>query len=36
MGQLLGDTEFMQFVDDLSRLHFELPGQLIDSDLTHV
>jgi hypothetical protein len=36
MGQRLGDTELVQFIDDLTRLHFELPRQLIDSDLTHV
>jgi len=36
MGQRLGDTEFMQFFDDLTRLNFELPRQLIDSNLTHV
>jgi hypothetical protein len=35
MGQRLGNTEFVQFIDDLTRLHFELPRQLIDSDLTH-
>jgi hypothetical protein len=36
MGQGLGDAEFVQFIDDLTRLNFELPRQLIDSDLTHV
>jgi hypothetical protein len=36
MGQRLGDTELVQFIDDLTRLHLELPRQLIDSDLTHV
>jgi hypothetical protein len=36
MGQRLGDSEFVQFIDDLARLDFELPRQLIDSDLTHV
>jgi hypothetical protein len=36
MGQRLGDTEIVQFIDDLTRLNFELPRQLIDSDLTHV
>ena len=35
MGQRLGNPELMQFIDDLTRLHFELPRQLIDSDLTH-
>jgi hypothetical protein len=35
MGQRLGDPELMQFIDDLTRLHFELSRQLIDSDLTH-
>jgi len=36
MGQRLGNTELVQFIDDLTRLNFELPRQLIDSDLTHV
>jgi hypothetical protein len=36
MGQRLGNAELVQFIDDLTRLHFELPRQLIDSDLTHV
>jgi hypothetical protein len=36
MGQRLGDPELMQFIDDLTRLDFELSRQLIDSDLTHV
>jgi hypothetical protein len=36
MGQRLGDAEFVKFIDDLTRLNFELPRQLIDSDLTHV
>jgi hypothetical protein len=35
MGQGFGDTELVQFIDDLTRLNFELPRQLIDSDLTH-
>jgi hypothetical protein len=33
---LLGDAELVQLVDDLARLDFELPRQLIDSNLTHV
>jgi hypothetical protein len=36
MGQRLGNTEIVQFIDDLTRLDFELPRQLIDSNLTHV
>lgn len=36
MGQRLGNTELVKFIDDLTRLHLELPRQLIDSDLTHV
>jgi hypothetical protein len=36
MGQGFGDAELVQFIDDLTRLDFELPRQLIDSDLTHV
>jgi hypothetical protein len=26
----------VKFIDDLTRLNFELPRQLIDSNLTHV
>jgi hypothetical protein len=33
---LLSDLEFVQLVDDLARLHFQLPRQLIDSNLTHI
>ncbi len=36
MGQRLGNAELVQFIDDLTRLNFELPRQLIDSNLTHV
>jgi hypothetical protein len=36
MGQGFDDAEIVQFIDDLTRLNFELPRQLIDSDLTHV
>jgi hypothetical protein len=36
MGQRLGIAELVKFIDDLSRLNFELPRQLIDSNLTHV
>jgi len=36
MCQGFGDAELVQFIDDLTRLNFELPRQLIDSDLTHV
>jgi hypothetical protein len=30
-----GDAEFVELVDDLARLHFQLPRQFIDSNLTH-
>jgi hypothetical protein len=33
---LFGYAEFVQLVDDLARLHFQLPRQLIDSNLTHI
>jgi hypothetical protein len=33
---LFGDAQLVELVDDLARLHFELPRQLIDSNLTHV
>jgi hypothetical protein len=36
VGHLFGDTEFVQLVDDLARLYFQLPRKLIDSDLTHI
>jgi hypothetical protein len=36
MGDLFGDTEFVQLVDDLARLYFQLPRQFIDSNLTHI
>jgi hypothetical protein len=36
MGNFFSDTEFVQLVDDLARLYFELPRQLIDSNLTHI
>jgi hypothetical protein len=36
VGHFLGNAEFLQFLDDLSRLDFQLPRQLIDSDLTHI
>jgi hypothetical protein len=35
VGDLFRNTEFVQFVDDLARLHFQLPRQLIDANLTH-
>jgi hypothetical protein len=35
VGDFFGDAEFVQLVDDLARLHFQLPRQLIDSNLTH-
>jgi hypothetical protein len=35
VGNLFGNTEFVELVDDLARLHFQLPRQLIDSNLTH-
>jgi hypothetical protein len=36
MGYLFGNPQFVQLVDDLARLTFQLPRQLIDSDLTHI
>jgi hypothetical protein len=36
VGYLFGDAEFVQLVDDLARLDFQLPRQLIDSNLTHI
>jgi hypothetical protein len=33
---LLSDLEFVELVDDLARLHFQLPRQFIDSNLTHI
>ena len=33
---LLGNAEFVELVDDLPRLYFQLPRQLIYSDLAHV
>jgi hypothetical protein len=36
VGDFLGNAELMQLVDDLARLHFQLPRQLIDSNLTHI
>jgi hypothetical protein len=36
VGYLLGDAKFVQLVDDLARLHFQLPRQFIDSNLTHI
>jgi hypothetical protein len=36
MGNFFSDTEFVQLVDDLARLYFELPRELIDSNLTHI
>jgi hypothetical protein len=36
MGHLFGNAEFLQFFDDLTRLNFKLPRQLINSDLTHI
>jgi hypothetical protein len=35
VGDLFRNAEFVQFVDDLARLHFQLPRQLIDANLTH-
>ena len=35
VGDLFGNPEFVQFVDDLARLHFQLPRQFIDANLTH-
>jgi len=36
VGHFFRDAEFVQLVDDLARLHFQLPRQLIDSNLTHI
>jgi hypothetical protein len=36
MGHLLGNAEFMELIDDLARLYFQLPRQLINPDLTHI
>jgi hypothetical protein len=36
VGDFFSDAEFVQLVDDLARLHFQLPRQLIDSNLTHI
>jgi hypothetical protein len=36
VGYFLGYTEFVQLVDDLARLHFQLPREFIDSNLTHM
>ena len=35
VGDFLSDLEFVELVDDLARLNFQLSRQLIDSDLTH-
>ena len=36
VGNFFGDAEFVELVDDLARLHFQLPRQFIDSNLTHI
>ncbi len=36
VGNFFGDPEFVQLVDDLARLYFQLPRQFIDSNLTHI
>src|ERR1019366_3430617 len=36
MGYFFGDAKFVQLVDDLARLHFQLSRQFIDSNLTHI
>jgi hypothetical protein len=36
VGDFFGNAEFVQLVDDLARLYFQLPRQLIDSNLTHI
>jgi hypothetical protein len=36
VGDLFGDAKFVQLVDDLARLHFQLSRQFIDSNLTHI
>jgi hypothetical protein len=35
VGDLFRNAKFVQFVDDLARLHFQLPRQFIDANLTH-
>ena len=35
MGFLLGDSYFGQYIENGLALDFELPGQIIDSNLTH-
>jgi hypothetical protein len=36
VSDFFGNAEFVQLVDDLARLYFQLPRQLIDSNLTHI
>jgi hypothetical protein len=36
VGNLFSNPELVQLVDDLARLDFQLPRQLIDSNLTHI
>src|SRR5258708_6242279 len=36
VGNFFGNAEFVELVDDLARLHFQLPRQFIDSNLTHI
>jgi hypothetical protein len=36
VGHFFGNAEFVQLVDDLARLHFQLSRQFIDSNLTHI
>jgi hypothetical protein len=36
VGHLLGNAEFLQLLDDLPRLYFQLSRQFIDSNLAHI
>lgn len=35
MGLFLGDPNRWKYIEDRFALHFQLPGQIIDSNLTH-
>jgi len=36
MGNVLSDAEFAHFFDEIARLDFKLPRELIDSDLARI
>lgn len=36
VGDVFGDAEFVQFIDDFARFYFQLARQYIDSNLTHI